>query len=90
LKRVGFDPVSVSPRMVYADSSRPRLVEGFTKNTFTAMIKGIRGAALAAGLIDDAVFDKGIEDLVRTAGPDGVFCYTFLKAFAGNGRIRGG
>ena len=90
LKRVGFDPVSVSPRMVYADSSRPRLVEGFTKNTFTAMIKGIRGAALAAGLIDDDVFDKGIEDLVRTAGPDGVFCYTFFKAFAGSGRIRGG
>jgi hypothetical protein len=29
--------------MVYVDSSKPNLVEGFIKNTFTAMIEGIRG-----------------------------------------------
>jgi ubiquinone/menaquinone biosynthesis C-methylase UbiE len=82
LVRAGFTSVRVSPRMVYADYSRPRLVEGFTKNTFTAMIEGIRGTALAAGLVEQSVFDKGIEDLYRTAEPDGVFCYTFFKAVA--------
>ena len=38
----GFDAVHVSPRMVYVDSSRPDLVDGFTKKTFTAMVEGVR------------------------------------------------
>jgi hypothetical protein len=68
--------------MVYVDSSRPRLVEGFTKNTFTAMIEGVRTPAIKAGLIDEARFDAGIKALYRTTEPDGVFCYTFFKAVA--------
>jgi ubiquinone/menaquinone biosynthesis C-methylase UbiE len=75
----GFEKVRVCPRMVYVDSSRPDLVDGFTRKTFTAMIEGIRGAALSAGLIDPAVFDAGVRDLHRTAEPDGVFCYTFFR-----------
>jgi SAM-dependent methyltransferase len=82
LRRAGFESVRVSPRMVYVDSSRPNLVEGFTRKTFTAMIEGIRTSALAAGLIEQPTFDKGIEDLYRTTEHDGVFCYTFFKATA--------
>lgn len=78
----GFRHVTVSPRMVYVDSSRPQLVEGFTRNTFTAMVEGVRERALAAGLIDEATWEKGIRDLYRTAGADGTFCYTFFKAVA--------
>lgn len=80
LCEAGYRSVRVSPRMVYVDSSRPALVEGFTKKTFTAMIEGVRKTAVAAGLADAAVFDKGIADLYQTAGPGGVFCYTFFKA----------
>ncbi|MBI5095800.1 MAG: methyltransferase domain-containing protein [Candidatus Hydrogenedentes bacterium] len=80
LQRAGYGSVRVSPRMVYADSSRPELVEGFTKKTFTAMIEGVRESAIAAGMIDQDVFDEGIRDLYRTAEADGVFCYTFFKA----------
>ena len=40
-----FEGARVSPRMVYVDSSRPELVDGFTKKTFTAMVEGIREAA---------------------------------------------
>ena len=80
LRQAGFGEVSVSPRMVYVDSSKPELVEGFTKRTFTAMIEGIREPALASGLMSAADFDKGIADLYRTAEADGVFCYTFFKA----------
>jgi hypothetical protein len=29
------------PRMVYVDSNRPDLVDGFTRKTFTAMIEGV-------------------------------------------------
>jgi SAM-dependent methyltransferase len=71
--------VSVTPRMVYVDSSRPELVDGFTRKTFTAMIEGVREPALAAGLSDAESFDAGIRDLHRTAEADGVFCYTFFK-----------
>jgi SAM-dependent methyltransferase len=83
LTAAGYGAPHVSPRMVYVDGSRPELIEGFTKRTFTAMIEGVREPALAAGLIDAALFDQGIRDLYRTAAPDGVFCYTFFKAVAG-------
>jgi hypothetical protein len=75
----GFDAVRVSPRMVYVDASRPALVEGFTKKTFTAMIEGVRGPAIAAGLLSAEDFDAGVRDLYRTAQANGVFCYTFFK-----------
>ena len=77
---MGFRKVSVSPRMVYVDASRPELVEGFTKNTFTAMVEGVRERALAKGMIDEKTWGKGIEDLYRTTETDGTFCYTFFKA----------
>ncbi|MGA2402957.1 MAG: methyltransferase domain-containing protein [Syntrophobacteraceae bacterium] len=82
LTKAGFRNCRVSPRMVYVDSSRPHFVEGFTKNTFTAMIEGVREKAPAAGIIDRESFDRGIRDLYRTTEPDGVFCYTFFKATA--------
>jgi ubiquinone/menaquinone biosynthesis C-methylase UbiE len=80
LTKAGFKAVHVSPRMVYADFSTPELVDGFTRKTFTAMIAGVRESAIGAGLVEPAVFDRGIRDLYRTAEPDGVFCYTFFKA----------
>lgn len=80
LHQAGFDSVSVSPRMVYVDSSKPALVEGFTKKTFTAMTEGIRELAIKAEIIEQHVFDQGINDLYRSAETDGVFCYTFFKA----------
>ena len=80
LVEAGYRDVRVSPRLVYVDASRPELVEGFTKKTFTAMIEGVRQAALGAGIIDPATFDKGIGDLYRTTEADGTFCYTFFKA----------
>jgi SAM-dependent methyltransferase len=82
LERAGLTGVKVSPRMVYVDSSRPEWVEGFTRNTFTAMVEGVREQALAAGLVDAATWARGIAGLQRAARPDGVFCYTFFKAVA--------
>ncbi len=80
-KSIGLTGISVSPRMVYVDSSRPQLVEGFIKNTFTAMIEGIGKDAIRQGITDSITFEKGIKDLYRTAESDGVFCYTFFKGF---------
>ena len=81
----GLGAVRVSPRMVYVDASRPDLVDGFTRKTFTAMIEGVREPAIAAGLIEPPAFDAGVRDLHRTTQADGVFCYTFFK---GVGSVR--
>lgn len=82
LYKAGFSDCLVSPRMVYVDSSKPFLVEGFIKNTFTAMIEGVEKDALNNSLIDKYEWDQGIKDLYRTAEKDGVFCYTFFKGKA--------
>jgi len=65
--------------MIYVDSSKSQLKEGFIKNTFTAMIEGVGKMAMDQGLIDHVTFEKGIKDLYRTTESDGVFCYTFFK-----------
>jgi SAM-dependent methyltransferase len=80
LIEAGFTDVVVSPRLIHADGSRPALQASFTLRTFTAMIAGVRADALAAGLITAERFDAGIAALERTAEPDGVFLYLFMKA----------
>lgn len=75
----GFTGVSVSPRQVYADSSRPEYIEG-VRNIFIAMIEGVKNQALAGNFIDPETWEKGIRDLCRTTEEDGTFSYTFFKA----------
>jgi hypothetical protein len=82
LNEAGFEETTVSPRMVYVDPSRPELEEGFTKNTFIAMVEGVKAQALSMNLIDEATWNKGIGDLYRTTQGDGTFCYTFFKGRA--------
>lgn len=82
LKQAGFRNVRVTPRQVYVDSSRPEWVEGFTKNTFTAMVAGAKEQALQQGLIDLKTWEQGIADLYATAEEDGTFSYTFFKGVA--------
>jgi hypothetical protein len=46
------------------------------------MVEGIRDEAIGSGMIDAQTWEKGINDLYRTAESDGTFCYTFFKALA--------
>lgn len=82
LKRAGLKNINVSPRFVYADHSKPHMVEGFTKKTFNAMVEGVKDQALKQGMISETDWLKGIEDLYKTAEETGTFCYTFFKAIA--------
>lgn len=82
LTQARFRDVTVSPRMVYVDSSKPDLVEGFTKNTFIAMVEGVQQDALKFGMMEPEIWEKGIADLYRTTRSDGTFCYTFFKGIA--------
>jgi SAM-dependent methyltransferase len=80
LSAAGFDDVHVSPRVVYADASRPEMVDGFTRKTFIAMVEGVKEQALANHLITEREWNLGIADLSRSAEPGGTFNYTFFKA----------
>ena len=80
LVEAGVRDVRVSPRMVYVDASRPALVDGFIRKTFTAMVEGAGAEAIRRKMIDAKSWGEGIRDLDRTAEPDGTFCYTFFKA----------
>lgn len=82
LTQAGFHEVKISPRMVYVDASKPKLVEGFTKNTFTAMVEGVTEEVLSKEMMSEREWRQGIQDLYRCAEEDGVFCYTFFKANA--------
>ncbi|MEL6811106.1 MAG: methyltransferase domain-containing protein [Bacteroidota bacterium] len=79
LSSSGFKEVTVSPRQVYVDDSRPELLEGFIKNTFTAMIKGISSEVVSKKIMNPNIFQKGVADLYKTAEGGGTFSYTFFK-----------
>ncbi len=83
LTKAGFREVQVSPRMVYADESRPAQMDAFVNKTIIPMVAGVRTAALEMGLMDAVSFDKGIQDLYDlAASKEGTFCYTFFKGTA--------
>jgi ubiquinone/menaquinone biosynthesis C-methylase UbiE len=79
IKQAGFSDITVSPRMVYSDSSRPHMEEGFVRRTIIPMVEGVRESATGTGIIDADTFDRGIEDLHRTAAEYGTFNYMFFK-----------
>ncbi|MEL7146741.1 MAG: SAM-dependent methyltransferase, partial [Bacteroidota bacterium] len=79
LNNVGFTNIHVNPRQVYVDASKPEMVEGFIKNTFAAMIQGVKEDAVNAKAITKMEMEDGIADLLKTA-EGGTFCYTFFKA----------
>jgi len=81
LMSAGLSDIIVTPRIVYADAGRPEMVDGFTKKTFIAMIKGVRDPAIAAGLISASDWIEGISDLSCSAHDDGTFSYTFYKGY---------
>ena len=80
LRRAGYPDVHVSPRMACVDSSKPALVDGFTGKAFTAMIEGVREAAIEIDLISSDTFDQGSANLSGTAQDGGTCCSTFFKA----------
>ena len=83
LSAAGFIDVEVSPRLVYADQSRPRVQHQFVMQTIVPMVEGVRAQALAGGLMTESEWEKGIRDLKATgSSPEGTFCYTFFKAWA--------
>lgn len=81
LAGAGFADIRVAPKMVYADEAHPAEMDLFVGRTIVPMVEGVRDKALALGLIDEAIFARGLADLRATGTPPaGTFCYTFFKA----------
>ncbi|MEM9921892.1 MAG: methyltransferase domain-containing protein [Bacteroidota bacterium] len=80
LSKAGYREIEVSPRQIYVDETKPTLVNGFIKNTFTAMIQGMSKEMISEGIISMKDADKGIDGLLKTTEKNGVFSYTFFKA----------
>lgn len=79
LEAADFKNIHVSPKIVYIDSSKPELVDGFIKRTIIPMVEGVREQAIDLGIIDEKSWDKGIKDLHKTSVFGGVFFYNFFK-----------
>jgi len=76
--------------MVYIDSSKPRLMDGFVNRTIIPMVEGVEKQALELKLMDKRAWDRGIQDLREIAAlPDGTFCYTFFKGVGINENAHG-
>lgn len=82
LQQAGFRDVNVTPRVVYVDGSRPEWEEGFSRNTFIAMVEGVTSQSVDQGLIAEDTWTKGIQDLHAATGDHGTFHYTFFKGVA--------
>ncbi|MEM1121201.1 MAG: methyltransferase domain-containing protein [Bacteroidota bacterium] len=82
LTKAGYQVQEVSPRQIYVDASKPNLVKGFIKNTFTAMIQGMSEDIIAEKVLSSAEVQLGIKGLLDTADLGGTFSYTFFKAKA--------
>lgn len=82
LVEAGFKNVRIDPRIVYVDSTKPELVDGFIRKTIIAMVEGIKDQAIDSELITLETWDKGIKDLHKSAEPSGTFFYNFFKGIA--------
>lgn len=82
LTEAGFKNIKVDPRVVYVDSSKPELVDGFIRKTIIAMVEGVKDQSIESGLIDLKTWEKGLDDLHKSAEPSGTFFYNFFKGVA--------
>ncbi len=79
LNEVKFKNIKVTPRMIYTDAGNPGLVDGFVKKIIIPMVEGIKNQALELKITDEILWNTGINDLHKTAGENGTFCYNFFK-----------
>jgi len=84
IREAGFSDVDVEALPVCVNAGTPDLIEGFTEQTFVAMIEGVRDRALDNGMVAPEEWERGIKALRRTKEEDGTFTYTFFRARARN------
>ncbi len=80
LRQAGFRVEGVVPRWVYADESRPELMDGMVNKIIVPMVQTAREKSLELGWLDEAAWLQGTRDLERSGmPPEGTFFYAWFK-----------
>lgn len=82
LRSAKFQAVATEPCVAYADDTRPRWVEEFSKATIAEMFALQEAGVLARGLMSETEWRAGMRGVRRAAEPGGTFSYTFYRATA--------
>jgi ubiquinone/menaquinone biosynthesis C-methylase UbiE len=83
LAQAGYHVQEVTPRWLYADASRPALLDGMVHKIIVPMVETAQEVTLKRGAFDKESWDRGIAELYRSGlPPDGTFFYTWFKALA--------
>jgi ubiquinone/menaquinone biosynthesis C-methylase UbiE len=83
LAQAGFRIKDVGPRYVYADASKPALLDGMVNKIIVPMVESSKEQIIKFKVIDDKIWQKGIQDLKASGNPpNGTFFYTWFKALA--------
>ena len=80
LSQADFDVRDVSPRWVYTDANDLELMDGVVNRIIVPMVESAEVQMLESKLVDEATWDRGIEDLEKSGTPPyGTFFYTWFK-----------
>jgi hypothetical protein len=83
LAETGWLVDDVSPRAVYADQSRPTLLDGVVNQIIVPMVYSSEAQVLANGIVDRDTWKQGLSDLRGVASNEkGTFFYTWFKGLA--------
>ncbi|MBN2412389.1 methyltransferase domain-containing protein [candidate division KSB1 bacterium] len=83
LKNAGFNVLDVSPRYVYGDMGKQKLLEGMVHQIIVPMVRSSKKQILDEKIVDSGTWNRGISDLSSSGTPpDGTFFYTWFKGIA--------
>jgi 2-polyprenyl-3-methyl-5-hydroxy-6-metoxy-1,4-benzoquinol methylase len=83
LCQAGFRVKEIGPRYVYADASKPALLDGMVNKIIVPMVASSQEQIVRFKVIDDNIWQKGIQDLKASGNPpNGTFFYSWFKALA--------
>jgi len=90
LNKTGLDVKYVEPRWVYADQSKPELLDGVINQIIAPMVYSAENQVLESKLIKESDWQKGLDDIRSVAKhPDGTFFYTWFKGIAVPRKVKG-
>jgi SAM-dependent methyltransferase len=80
LRNAGFQISDVSPRWVYADQSKPVLLDGVINQIIAPMVYSAEQQVLDSAFMQGVEWKKGLDDISEVARhPEGTFFYTWFK-----------
>ena len=83
LEQSGYQVENVSPRWIYADYSKPELLDGVVNRIIVPMVESAKEQVLRDGILQEDIWNKGLKDLSEVGvNEKGTFFYTWFKGIA--------